>query len=74
MQTLQIDGGGVYAGPNLKALRRILAALIISAALCFAICLALILHAPKPQQRQIRRAETRTECHCQGQCMRTPTR
>lgn len=60
--------------PDFRALRRILAALIVSAALCFAICLALIFHAPKPGQRQTRRAETRTECHCEGRCMRLPTR
>ena len=56
--------------PDFKALRRILAALIISAAVCFAICLALILHAPKPSQPQPRRTATHAECHCEGRCMR----
>jgi len=33
---------GEYTGPDVKALRRILYSLFLSAALCFAVCLALV--------------------------------
>jgi hypothetical protein len=58
------------ANPNLKALRRILYALIASAALCFAITLTLIART-KPPQRGTRVA--RSQCTCLS-CARTHPR
>jgi hypothetical protein len=60
-----------YFGPNLKALRRILAALIASAVLCFAITLTLIARA-KPPQTGTRIAQKRRACPTQ--CARRRTR
>lgn len=58
-------------GPDVKALRRILYALFLSAALCFAICLALVARI-KPETRHS--APRRVPCHCDNKCMRTSTR
>jgi hypothetical protein len=60
------------AGPNLKALRNILYSLFAAAAICFAICIALILHAGPQRQQTIRPRPV--PCHCQGECMRPRTR
>jgi len=60
-----------YSGPNLKALRRILAALIASAVICFAITIALIAHA-KPHQNGTRIAQK--HCMCGVSCARAQTR
>ena len=60
---------GEYTGPDLKALRRIMAALFTAAALCFTICVAMIVHA-KPQQRQAAHITTPARCTCGGQCLR----
>ena len=59
---------GEYSGPNLKALRRIMAALFTSAALCFAICVTLIVRT-KPQQSQAAHIATSARCICGGRCM-----
>jgi hypothetical protein len=50
-----------YTGPNLRALRRIMAALFISAALCFTICLTLIVHDKPVRHRPVRKA---SPCPC----------
>ena len=55
-----------YSGPNLKALRRIMAALIASAVLCFAICVTLIARAKPPEPS----TPTHVRCACGGQCAR----
>ena len=57
--------------PNVKALRRILYALILSAILCFGICLALIANT-KPQAQDS--ALRRVPCHCANNCMRARER
>ena len=57
-------------GPNVKALRRILYGLLLSAALCFAICLTLIARTKPPAQA----IHTPARCTCGGQCMRTLAR
>lgn len=56
-----------HANPNLKALRRILYALLASAALCFAITLTLIARARPAQQKA---HSTPAHCVCGGQCAR----
>jgi hypothetical protein len=58
-----------YSGPDVKALRRIMAALFISAALCFAICITLIVRTKAPQ-RQTTHIVTPARCACGGQCAR----
>jgi hypothetical protein len=55
--------------PDVKALRRIMAALFTAAALCFAICVTIIVHA-KPQQRQAVHVSPHARCNCGGQCAR----
>ena len=55
-----------HTSPNLKALRRIMAALIASAVLCFAICITLIARTKPPQPT----TATRVRCACGGQCAR----
>jgi hypothetical protein len=59
------------ANPNLKALKRILFALIAAAALCFAVTLTLIARA-KPHGQSVH--QTPARCACGGQCMRTARR
>ena len=60
---------GEYTGPDVKALRRIMAALFIAAALCFAICVNLIIRT-KPPQRQAAHITTPARCTCGWQCLR----
>jgi hypothetical protein len=60
---------GEYSGPDVKALRRIMAALFTAAVLCFAICLTLIVRA-KPPQRQAEHITTPARCICGRQCLR----
>lgn len=67
MPTVSIEG----RGPNLKALRRILYALIASAMLCFAITLTLIART-KPIQNGTRIAQKR--CGCGASCVREHAR
>lgn len=59
------------ANPDRKALRRILYALIASAALCFAVTLTLIARA-KPPQTGTRVAQK--SCACGNRCERVPAR
>ena len=59
------------AKPDLKALKRILYALIASAALCFAVTLTLITRT-KPPQTGTRIAQKR--CACGNRCLREPAR
>jgi len=60
---------GEYTGPDVKALRRIMAALFIAAALCFAICFMLIIRT-RPPQRQTAHITTPARCICGRQCLR----
>jgi hypothetical protein len=55
--------------PDVKALRRIMAALFTAAALCFAICVTLIVRT-KPPQRQNAHITTPARCTCGVQCLR----
>jgi len=55
--------------PDPKALRHIMAALFTAAALCFAICLTLIVRT-KPLQHQAAHVTTPARCACGGQCIR----
>ena len=59
---------GEYTGPNLKALRCIMAALFPSAALCFAICITLIARTKPPRPQAVHTA-TPARCICGGQCL-----
>jgi hypothetical protein len=61
-----------YSGPDLKALRRILFALIASAVLCFAIALTLIARTKRPNMPM--RTASPARCACGGQCVRAPMR
>jgi len=64
---------GEYTGPDVKALRRIMAALFTAAALCFAICVALVVRTKAPQ-RQAAHIATPARCTCGGQCARPRAR
>jgi len=59
---------GEYTGPDVKALRRIMAALFTAAALCFAISIGLIVRTKPPQPHQT--ATTPARCICGRQCLR----
>jgi hypothetical protein len=57
-----------HANPNLKALRRILYALLTAVALCFGITLTLIARTRPPQHQT---PSTPARCACGGQCARS---
>ena len=54
--------------PNLRALRRIMAAFIVAAAICFAICITLIFRQANAGHAVTRRAIN--HCICGGHCLR----
>ena len=60
---------GEYTWPDVKALRRIMAGLFLAAALCFAICVTLIVRT-KPPHRETAHIATPARCICGGQCLR----
>ena len=59
------------AGPNLKALRRILYSLFAAAAVCFGITLMLIVRTPHRPPAVAKKAPV---CRCTAECMRTHTK